>query len=103
MTPGAQEVGPLRACQHQQVGHHPGHPVELVHHESHLLLSADRLVREQLKVTTDDRDRRPQLVPGVVRELPLHGERPLDAVQHLVEGAREVGDVVRAGSPGSAG
>ena len=43
------------------------------------------------------RQRRPQLVGGVAHELPLQALRGVDPVQHLVQRAREPGDLVVAG------
>jgi len=56
---------------------------------------------QQLQVPADDRERRPQLVPGVVEELLLHPERLLQPVEHRVDRPGEGGDVVapRHGDP----
>jgi signal transduction histidine kinase len=80
----------------QQVVHEPAHAVELVGHELDRLGALLGIVFEQLEVPAHDRDRRAQLVAGVADELLLARERILEPVEHLVEGAREVGELVVA-------
>ena len=60
-----------------------------------------RVVAQQLEVAADDRDRRAQLVAGVVEEGALVRRR-LKAVEHRVERARQVGKLVVALRPRSA-
>ena len=57
--------------------------------------SASRGVHH-LEVAADDRDGGLQLVPHVVQQLALHVDRALEPVEHRVDGAGEVGDVVVA-------
>ena len=45
-------------------------------------------------MAADDRQRRLELVRGVVREAPLGRERPFEPVEHLVERRRELRDLV---------
>ena len=54
------------------------------------------VVAEKLEVAADDRDRRAELVPGVVDERALGRERRLEPVEHGVERAGQVGDLVPA-------
>jgi hypothetical protein len=54
------------------------------------------IVAHDVEVPAHDRDRRAQLVTGVVEELPLPVEGGFEAVEHPVEGVAEVGDVIVA-------
>ena len=47
-------------------------------------------------MTANDRDRRPQLVAGVADEATLTREGQLEAIEHQVEGAAELGELVVA-------
>ncbi len=101
-----QEVGPVGLGEDEQVVDHPAHPVELVHDEVERLPPRLGVVLEDLQVPSDDRDRGPELMAGVVDEVPLRGEGDLQPVEHVVEGARELGDVVVArdrNAPGEVG
>ena len=50
----------------------------------------------QLEVAAHDRDRRLELVTDVVEQLPLHVDRAFEPVEHRVDRARQIGDVVVA-------
>ena len=91
-----EEVALLGAGEQQQVLDEAGHAVELVGDQRDRLAPLVRVVAEQLEVAADDRDRRAQLVAGVAHERLLGGERGLEAVEHGVERAGELGDLVAA-------
>ncbi len=60
-----------------------------------LAVAAGRQVEEgHLELGPQHGDRRAQLVAGVVEEHPLPGEGGLDPVEHGVEGAAQLGDLV---------
>ena len=92
------EVGPVALGEQDQVADQAGHPVDLVEQQllglGHL---RGRAGVEELEVAAHHRERRAQLVAGVVEELPLADERLLEPVEHAVDGAGEGGDVVVAG------
>ena len=56
--------------------------------------SRSGVVFEQLEVPADDREWRPELVARVVDETSLCAERPLEPVEHLVEGHGELRDLI---------
>ena len=92
-----QEVRPSRLRQDQQLVDEPCHAVELVDDQvARALTLIGRAFVEQLKVAAHDRQRRAQLVANVVEEVALIGERGLQAVEHLVERARQLRHLVVA-------
>ena len=91
-----EEVRPARLRQEQQVVHEPGHAVELVGHQLERLAPLLGVVAHHVEVAADDRDRGAQLVARVADERLLARKRLLEPVEHLVEGAREVGELVVA-------
>ena len=88
------EVGALGLGEQQQVLDDAAHPVELVRDETYRLLAVGGIVAHQLQMAAHDGDGRTQLVPRVVDELPLRGERALQPVEHPVERLGERRDVV---------
>jgi hypothetical protein len=95
---GLEEVGAPGLGQHDHVVDQSCHPVDLVEHQVPGGLGvADVVGVQQLEVATHDRDRRTQLVAGVVEEPALLHEGVLQPVEHRVEGVAQVGDVVIAG------
>ena len=66
-----------RSDEEQPLGD-PAQPVQLADHDLDVLalLLAGEIAGEQLGVAERDRDRRPQLVRGVLEEPPLVGEQP---------------------------
>jgi hypothetical protein len=101
------EVRAVALGQEDEVADQASHPVHLVQQElpglGDLLGTADV---QQLEVAAQHRQRRLELVPRVVEELPLPDERLLEPVEHPVDGAGERGDVVVAGhrqAPGEVG
>jgi hypothetical protein len=89
-----QEVGLLGLGEHDEVVHDPAHPLQLIGDQGGGVAPVGRVVAHQLQVPADDRDRRAELVAGVVQEPPLSGEGRLQPVQHVVEGPGQLGDVV---------
>ncbi len=55
-----------------------------------------RVVSKRLQMPADHRDGRSQLVPDVGQELFLVLERGLETVEHAVEGAPKLGDLIAA-------
>ena len=92
----AQEVDALGLGQGEEVVDEATHAIQLVHDERDGLPTLVRVVPQQLEVTADDRDRRAQLVAGIADERPLAAERGLQAVEHVVERARELADLIVA-------
>ena len=90
------------AREQQQVGDQPAHPLRRAQRRSgDLAVLALELRLEQLEVGQDARERRAQLVRGVGDELALARERALglgvrlvQLPEHVVERARQVGDLV---------
>jgi hypothetical protein len=98
-----QEVRLLGLGEHDEVVDNAAHPVQLVGDQGGGVAAVRRVVAHQLQVAADDRDRGAQLVAGVVQEPPLGGEGRLQPVEHVVEGAGQLGDVVVAGDGDAAG
>ena len=99
----AKEVGLLRPGERQQVVDHAGHPLELVRDELHRPPPVFRIVAHELEVAADHRDRRAQLVAGVVDEPALRREGGLEPLEHLVERRPIARRSRRSRGPGSAG
>ncbi len=100
----AQEAGGAGLGEQGDVVDQHVHPVELVDRELARGFDLVRVARvEQLEVAANDRDRRAQLVADVVEQPTLTVERPLEPVEHRVEGAGELGDVVAADHGDAAG
>ena len=89
-----EEVGLLGLGQKQEVVDDAAHAVELVHHQRDRLAALLRVAFEELEVSPDDRDGRLELVAGIVDEVPLRLERSFEPVEHVVEGGRQVRDLV---------
>ena len=78
----------------QQIVDDSRHPVQLVDDEGKRLVSLPRIVLEQLEMPADDRQRRSQLVTGVVDELALRRECSFQPLEHLVERGTQLRDLV---------
>jgi hypothetical protein len=74
---GVHEVRLLRPSQHEEVVDDAGHAAELIADDGQRLLPVGVVVAHHLEIAPDDGDGRPQLVPGVVDEAALGGERIL--------------------------
>ncbi len=104
--PGRLAAG-VRAREKQEVGHQAPHPLRGPQRGARdLAVLALELGLEELEVREDARERRAQLVRGVGDELTLARERALGLgvglgklPEHLVERAREVGDLVVRAQP----
>ena len=99
---GRRKSGPRGPDQQQQVVDEAVHPVQLVLDHRDRLLALVGILAEGLEVAADHGDRGPQLVADVGQELALVGERGLEAVEHRVQRAAELRDLVVAAAPGSA-
>jgi hypothetical protein len=95
---GTQEIGTLRPGQQQQVLDNARHAVELVEHHRAGGPPLLGVIALELDVAPDDGDGRAQLVAGIVKEAALVAERCLETVEHGVERARQLGDLVVAAS-----
>src|SRR3990170_715545 len=91
------DLASVGASQRQQASHQADHAVHLfVDHLKDLPVRSDIawLAHSDLNLTLDRRQRRPELVRGVSRELTLAPEGRVQARDHLVECPRQPSDLV---------
>ena len=89
------ELVALHGGQQIDVVHESRHPIEFGDADLASALDVGDVVRvHHLQVPAHDRDRRLQLVPHVVEQLPLHIHRALEPIEHRVDRSGEIGDVV---------
>ncbi len=93
---GAQEVGLFDLGQQEEVVDDAAHAVELVEDQGDGRPAVVGVLVQQLEVAPDDGDRCAQLVAGVVEEGLLGGEGAFQAIEHVVEGAAQLGHLVGA-------
>ncbi len=82
--------------ENQQVADGAAHAVELVDHDRHGSVPLGGVVAEHFEMTAGDRDGCSKVVGDVVEELTLGAGAAVEAVDHLVERAAELGELAVA-------